>query len=110
MDITVPLPQLTILSGQTTAEMSFSGGLPIRNGFIISAPTTLPETVTVWVAVRGTAGALDWKVLRAGGADVTVTADRANFIAAHGFMGIRLVAGVAVGADRVFNLSAIESA
>lgn len=111
MDITIPLGPITILSGQTIGEILFlPGGIPIRNGIIINAPTTLPETITMWVATRGPGGVADWKILRVGGADVTIVADRANYVPVHGIFGIRLVAGVAVAADRVFTLSATESA
>lgn len=101
--------QITILSGQTTGELKGNDGkkfFGMSKAVTILAPDTLPETVTVNVAHNKAPAAADYNPLQQspGGAALTVPADRAVPLPTTAFTSLALIAGVAVAADRVFNL------
>ena len=95
---------VTILSGGTaSAEVdldTFNAVKYVRR-VLIQSPSTLPESVTMQVSVDGT----NFATLQSGAADITFPAAKATQI--NGFMvqKFKLVAGGAVAADRVFQVS-----
>lgn len=101
---------LTIANGQTLSnELKGTEGrvaLGALSDATIYAPGTLPETVTVQVAPTDTPAGGDYLALQVAGADVTVPAAKAKQIASGlgGAKALRLSAGGAVGADRIFQL------
>lgn len=94
---------LTIPSGQTASNAVVIGGW--LRACSIFAPGTLPETVTV--QIEPTATGTDFKTLRSGAADVEVPAGKAVIIMEGVYKQIRLLAGGAVAADRVFSVNSV---
>lgn len=96
------LTDLTIASGGTTSN---SVNVKKVKRITLVAPATLPETVTLQVSVDG---GTTFNAFQTGGADVTIAAAKAKgvdyLVATH----VRLSAGAAVAADRVFQLMADE--
>lgn len=95
---------ITIASGQTvSADVLNLAGLGARRKFSVQfyAPGTLPETITVQVAPSPTG---TFAPLQSGGSDVTLTAGDATTVVDLVAGALRLVAGGAVGGDRVFTL------
>lgn len=94
---------LTILSGQTVSDVLDLAGLGTRHIYMITfrSPVTLPETVTVEVSedVAGT-----FEPYQSGDVDVTLPAGEASPVTEMNTRALRLVAGTAVGANRVFVL------
>lgn len=101
------LPTLTIASGQTLSNALTKRNLQHARVITIHAPETLPEAVVVEVAgVDGaTAGVGDYRDLQSNGADITLPADSSITIIKTAFFALRLRAGGAVGADRIFLLT-----
>lgn len=91
---------LTIASGQTESNAVEIGGF--LRSCAIFAPMTLPETVTV--KIEPTPTGTTFRTLLSGPDDVTVPAGKAVVITEIPFAQVKLVAGSAVGADRVFSV------
>ena len=100
------LPPLTIPSGQTVSNALTKRNLQHVRTMTVHAPATLPEAVVVEAAAvdGASAGAGDYRDLQSNGADITVPEDSAVTLLRAAFFGLRLRAGGAVGADRVFTL------
>lgn len=92
---------LTIANGQTESQELLLEQNGVRRAKIIqiSGPTTLPETVTVHLGdgVGGT-----YKALSSGGSDFTIPAAKTVSLPTIVKSTLKLIAGGAVGADRVF--------
>lgn len=110
-----PLPDLVIPSGQTDSNVLLATGRPTApamatsgDGFrdadsiTISAPDTLPETVTVHVDTDESA--VNFNPLFRG-ADVTIGAGKAVTIDLISFRALKLVAGAGVAAERRFEVN-----
>ena len=95
---------LTISNGGTVSDALGFNDLRFLDQVTIYAPETLAETVTVEVAGLRVPAATDWKDFAEAGTPVTLTAGEALTIPDVAFMGLRLVAGSAVAADRVFRV------
>lgn len=96
---------LTIASGQTESAIEnlqqYHG--PARPwAFLIVSPSTLPETVKIHVQVKSGG---QFGVLQSGGTDIVLAAGVATQITILGAYGVKLVAGVAVAANRNFEVS-----
>lgn len=104
----INLPDVIILNGATDSGVvdTSTGFWDLVSGIVINSPTTLPETVKIYVSdlLAGT-----FHPLQSGGADITFPADKAtpvNLIAFHFF---KLVASSgAVGGDRTFKITGRE--
>lgn len=99
------MSDLTILSGQTqSGVLDFrSEGKHFITSLLVVSPTTLPEAVTVHAATSRTG---TFQPLQSDGVDITLPAAKATSIHPVGMVGaIKLVAGVAVAANRVFELA-----
>lgn len=92
---------LTIPNGQTASNAVAIGG--VLKAFCVFAPSTLPETVAV--QLEPSQDGTDYRTLQSGGADVTVGAGKAVMIMEGAFSQLRLLAGGAVAAERVFRVS-----
>lgn len=96
---------LTISDGNTESNVIVS-----RVGFggmvdcIIVSPTTLPETVKVYVSAAESTSSSDFQPLYVNGSDVTIPAAKAVAVPASAFNSLMLIAGSAVGGDREFKL------
>jgi len=94
---------LRILNGATA-----SGSLSVSRicqSCTIIAPATLPETVSVQVAIDDSG----WATLKTGNSDVQLEAGKATIILNGGFTAMRVLAGSSVGADRVFTVGLMLS-
>ena len=99
------LPLLTIPNGQTTSNVLTKRNLQQARSLVIGAPATLPETVSIEVAfVDGTPA--NWQQLQSNAADIIIAADKAVVLTHVPFVQLRLVAGGAVAADRIFSVNA----
>ena len=94
---------LTISSGQTVSNEAVIGGWLKACG--VFAPGTLPETVSI--QLEPTQDGSNWTILQSAGTDVTIQAGRALMIMEGAFKKLRMQAGWAVAADRVFQLRAV---
>lgn len=96
---------LTITSGTDASPAMDLGGQAARRIFalLIMAPLTLPDTVTVQVAPRGSS---TWRTLQSNGNDVTLAAAKATPITSISSSQLRLKASANVAADRVFDIEA----
>lgn len=101
------LPTLTIPSGQTLSNALTKRNLQHARALTIHGPETLPEAVVVEASGVDGATALttDYRDLQSNGADITIPADSSVTITPVAALGLRLRAGGAVGADRVFVLT-----
>ena len=93
---------LTILSGATESEeLNLADQGAIRVKSLTFWVGTLPETVTVHLApvLGGT-----YRALQSGGGDITLPASRATQVSSITAGALKLVAGGAVAADRVFTV------
>lgn len=72
---------------------------------IVVAPDTLPETVTIHVAKDSTG---NFNALQSGGTDITLPVAKATHVGPVAYRFLKLVAGVAVAADRDFDLMGRE--
>lgn len=96
---------LTILSGAADSgvlELADQGAKRVMAVWIF-APLTLPETITVEVAPRGSSV---WRGLQSGGNDVTVVAGKVTAITQVASSRLRIHSSSNVGADRVFAIEA----
>lgn len=94
---------ITISNGQTVSNEVVIGGWLRACG--IFAPGTLPETVSI--QLEPTQDGTNWAILQSAGTDVTIQAGRALMIMEGAFKKLRLQAGGAVAADRIFQLRAV---
>ena len=94
---------LTIASGATQSEeLNLKDNAARRVKTLnIRAPATLPETVTVHLS-EATGGT--YAALQSGGSDITLPANRVTIVPGLAEGAIKLVAGGAVAADRVFTI------
>lgn len=89
---------LTIPSGQTVSNAAdLDDGVPLA-ALSIQAPATLPETVTLAASHDGTT----YGDVQSAGSDVTLPAGKVTTLTAIPYNKVRLRAGGAVAADRVF--------
>lgn len=100
----VPLGTLTIANGQTNSAALPLERIRYMSGFVIWAPATLPESVTVAVSYDGT----NYATLQSAGTDVTVGAGKAVVVLSGGFVGLRLTSASSVAADRAFVIRGTE--
>ncbi len=89
---------LTIPSGQTVSNAAHLDAGPALHALAIQAPATLPETVTLAASHDGTTFA----DAQSAASDITIPANRVTVLTAIPYSRIRLRAGSAVAADRVF--------
>ena len=94
---------LTIANGQTVSDVLDLGGLGARRVFSITfrSPATLPETVTLEVAESATG---TFEPYQSGGADIVLAVGESTPVTDVIGGALRLVAGAAVGGNRVFAL------
>jgi hypothetical protein len=96
---------LTILIGQTQSEelvlSTYTGMGRLAVNVLILAPVSLPETVILHVSIDGTAFA----VLQSGATDITIPQGKGTQVINVTAQKLKLVAGSAVGADRIFTLA-----
>lgn len=94
---------LTIANGQTVSDVLNLQGLGTRHVFGITfrSPATLPETVTLEVSETATG---TFEPYQSGGTDITLAAGESTPVTEVIAGALRLVAGSAVAADRVFRL------
>jgi hypothetical protein len=95
---------LTITNGSTLSpaiDLDANYGPRYVRRVLILAPTSLPETITVLVSLDNTT----YVTLQSGGSDITIPQGKGTQI--NGFQAryLKLQAGSAVGADRVFGLT-----
>lgn len=105
------LPDLVIASGQTASNaIDLAAGVNTKIAlgtlvdFIVYAPSTLPETVSVQISYLESPTASDWSTVYVSGADVTVPAGKAVVVPVGAAAALRLLAGGAVAADRTFRV------
>jgi len=94
---------LTIANGQTLSsalDLNTYGTRYVRRVLVL-APATLPESVTLRVSMDDST----YFTLQSGGSDITFPADKATQINGFQCRYVKLLAGVAVAADRVFTLT-----
>ena len=91
-------PTLTIANGATNSG-ALGNLLRKARALRIFAPATLPETITVFVSVNG----VDWV-----STGTTLSAGEATLVEFPASQDMRLTAGAAVGADRVFEVYIVE--
>lgn len=102
---------LTIASGQTdSAALStlFTAGqlktiLGSASRLAITPPAAVTNTISIEVVA--VEGGSDWTTLQTNGTDVSVTADKTNFIPFGGIRDLRIHSSGAEGADRDFILN-----
>lgn len=94
---------LRIINGDT-ASSSLSVSRICQSCTII-APATLPETVSVQVAIDDSG----WATLKTGSSDVQLEAGKATIILNGGFTALRLLSGSGVAADRTFTIGLMLS-
>lgn len=71
----------------------------------IYAPATLPETVTVYLGAGDSDNTVgNMRQAQVGGAAITTAAGKSYPLTLAGWRNLALVAGAAVGADRVFTI------
>ncbi len=87
-------------AGDTSEELITENYGQAAISFLVSAPATLPETVRIEVRINTA-----WATLQSGGEDIIIPAAKATQILQIMCKGVRLKAGAAVGANRVFDLS-----
>jgi hypothetical protein len=96
---------LTILNAQTQSEelivSSYTGMSRIAVNLLIVSPVSLPETVNLHVSIDGTTFA----VLQSGATDVSIPQNKGTQVINVTAQKMKLVAGSAVGADRIFTLA-----
>ncbi len=104
------LPDLVIASGQTRSnEIKLSNtntkvGLGTLVDFIVFAPATLPETVSVQISYLEEPTASDWSTVLVSGSDITVPAGRAVVVPVGAAAALSLLSTGAVAADRTFRV------
>lgn len=99
---------ITIASGQTASGALSFNDLRHISHLVIYPPDTLDVT-TFTVEVSGVRGTPVWKDLDDGtGTAVVLTAGEAIRISDVAFAGLRILAGAAVAADRVFTVVGME--
>lgn len=103
----VALPNINIYNGQTESDVMDFTRPPLNwvAAFALKSPATLPETVKLY-GCETAAGT--YVVVQSGGSDITLPADKATVIDTVAFPFMRLIAGAAVGADRVFKMTGRE--
>lgn len=95
---------LTILGGQTESpefDLRISVNAPLAVNLLIIAPATLPETITIRVTIDGTT----YGTLQSGAADIVLPAGKATQVQNVTAQKFKLVAGAAVGVDRLFHIA-----
>lgn len=107
----ISLGTLTIALGATESnEISLNDGVQSKIALgtlvdlVVFAPSTLPETVTVQLSWLDRPATTDWRVAYVAGADVTVPAGKAVSVPMAAMKALRLQAGGAVAAARVFHV------
>lgn len=95
----------TIGSGTTDGATILLSYYYFAKQLVITAPATLPETITVQVSEDGGS---TWAPLDIGSGDVTIAAGVELTIENHGWTAIRLVSGGATAADRTFIVKGVE--
>lgn len=96
------LGTLTIVNGATDSGILVpkTKGFGYLSTLIVYCPATLPETITMQVDPYE--ANQTWYTLQDNGADVAFAAGKAVVVFTGAFQSMRLHAGVAVAADRVF--------
>lgn len=98
----VRLPDLVIPNAATESNVLSGKELAYLTAITIWSPDTLPEAVVVHTAPDAI-GAPDFGAHQSGGVDITLPAAKATTITDIGTVGaLKLVASVAVAADRTF--------
>ena len=98
---------LTILNGTQVVELKGNQAKKVfgqATSITIFAPATLPETVTVLIAGVKAPASTDYT--NVGASAVTIAAGMSYTLPTTAFAALKLSAGAAVGADRVFKLVA----
>lgn len=98
----VNLPTLVIANGGTESDALDYQDLRHVESLTIFGPSALTGVATVEVAPTRTPVAADWVALQSGGADVTITADKATTIHPGVAQALRIVSSAAEGAERSF--------
>lgn len=99
----VALTTLTIPNGQQNSNELYLTDYRDADSLTIFGPAVLPEVVTVQIAPNKSPVAADWADLqRPIGTDLAISAGNATTIELPSFSAIRVRAGAAVAADRVF--------
>lgn len=96
---------LTILLGAVNSNELYRSDLSDAESLAIFAPAVLPEAVKIQIANNTSPVAADWRDLDEGAGDIVIAAGQVRVIDLIPFMALRLQAGVAVAADRVFNVN-----
>lgn len=102
---TVFVTNLVIPNAGTESNMLTVNDLRDAESIAIFAPATLPEAVRVQIANVKAPVAADWRDLDEGAGDIVIAAGQARILDFLSFQAIRLLSGVAVAAERIFNVN-----
>ena len=102
------LGTLTILNTATSSETLDADALRDYDGINIIAPATLVQVITLEVLEDESAVTPRFVAQQSAGADIVMVADKATPISIFPGVALRLTAGAAVAADRVFTVQGIR--